>query len=134
MKHMRTLTSILLVGLLISCVPTTSNEPVTYNTPTVVQQLDKSKCVTEEQYGPYLAAQNIGGKTFSIKGKNLAAFIYNFNRLPPVSDLNITGVIVSVHPDKSMVKISILVDGCMKHENAVAPQTMQELVTPPKGA
>ena len=117
MKHTRSAMVVLLVGLLISCTSTLANATHT--------------CTTMEQYLDLVQPQNPMAQFTVLSPRALAAFTYNDNKEPPVSNLDITGVVVGTVSSKSGVLIAIAVDGCVKFQAGVGVEFLKKMLEEP---
>ena len=137
MKHTGSALVVLLVGLLTACTPSTLTvasiaqvQPVMHNT-----DLNSNVCIDKEDtltrlqvYGP-LWTHN------PLDGKMLATFIYNYNREPPVTDDNITDVIISSNSSyRRGFVVSILIDGCLYSTRMYSPNEVQHILRVPESA
>jgi hypothetical protein len=118
MKHTGSVLVVLLVGLLISCT----------STPSIATHV----CTTIEQYLDLVQPPNPRAQFTVLNPRPLAAFTYNYNKEPPVSDLAITGVVVGVVPSKSEVLVAIAVDGCIAFQAGVSVEFLSKMLEEPR--
>jgi len=87
-----------------------------------------------EQYLDLVQPQNPMAQFTILSPRALAAFTYNYNKEPPVSNLAITGVVVGTVSSKAGVLISIAVDGCVKFQAGVNPEFLKKMLEEPHEA
>jgi len=117
MKHTGSAMVVLLVGLLISCTSTLANAT--------------HICTTMEQYLDLVQPQNPMAQFTVLSPRALAAFTYNYNKEPPVSNLDITGVVIGTISTKTDVLAAIAVDGCIKFQAGISPEFLKKMLEEP---
>ena len=120
MKHTGSAMVVLLVGLLISCTSTLANAT--------------HVCTTMEQYLDLVQPQNPMAQFTVLSPRALAAFTYNYNKEPPVSNLAITGVVVGTVSSQTGVLAAIAVDGCIKFQAGVSVEFLKKMLEEPHEA
>ena len=118
MKHTGSVLVVLLVGLLISCT----------STPSIATHV----CTTMEQYLDLVQPQNPMAQFTVLSPRPLAAFTYNYNKEPPVSDLAITDVVVGSVAGKPEVLVAIAVDGCIAFQAGVSVEFLKKMLEEPR--
>jgi hypothetical protein len=117
MKHTGSAMVVLLVGLLISCTSTPVNAT--------------HICTTMEQYLDLVQPQNPMAQFTILSPRALAAFTYNYNKEPPVSNLDITGVVIGTVSSQPGVLAAIAVDGCIKFQAGVSVEFLKKMLEEP---
>jgi hypothetical protein len=117
MKHTGSAMVVLLVGLLISCTSTSS--------------IATHACTTTEQYLDLIQPQNPLAKFTTLNARSLAVFRYNYNREPPVSELNITDVVIGARPNTLGFLVAIVVDGCVEFQAGMRPEFLRKFLEEP---
>jgi len=117
MKHTGSAMVVLLVGLLISCTSTPSAAI--------------HACTTTEQYLDLIQPQNPMATFTTLNARPLAVFTYNYNREPPVSELNITDVVIGARPNTPGFLVAIIVDGCVMFQAGIRPEFLRKLLEEP---
>jgi ribulose kinase len=120
MKHTGSVMVVLLVGLLISCTSTPS--------------IATHACTTVEQYLDLIQPQNPMAKFTTLDTRALAVFRYNYNREPPVSESDITGVVIGARMDTQRLLVAIAIEGCIKLQSGVSHEFLRKMLEEPHEA
>jgi hypothetical protein len=87
-----------------------------------------------EQYLDLVQPQNPMAQFTILSPRALAAFTYNYNKEPPVSNLDITGVVVGTVSSQTGVLTAIAVDGCIKFQAGVSVEFLKKMLEEPHEA
>ena len=123
-KHTGSALVVLLVGLLVSFTSLASHEalPTTPALPVI------KECVSAKQYMEFVSAKNPGSVSKSLPPEAVKVFKFNYNNVPPKSDYNITGVILSTHPNSYNMLVGGMINGCVSFSVPISKDKFRKLM------
>ena len=125
-KHTGSALVVLLVGLLVSFTSYASHIPLmgTPSFPAV------KECVSAEQHIAYVKLKNPETTSKVLAPSAVKTFKFNYNKVPPASNYNITGVVLTTKPRANNYLIAILINGCISFAAPITHDKMKELMAP----
>jgi hypothetical protein len=86
-------------------------------------------CMAKEQYIDKIQSLNPDMAIANLTPEDLAIFEHNYNSEPPVTDFNITDVVIGVIKGAPMVLIAIVVDECVKFQEGFSVELFRKMIT-----
>jgi len=117
---------VLLVGLLISCAPSSADR-----IPPQALQLEPQKaCMPVEQYLALAPIINEGASIIKLDPRDTAVFRYNYNNTPPKTEFQITNVIFTMKSDTPFTLVAIFTKECLAVETPIASEWIAKMMKP----
>jgi hypothetical protein len=117
---------VLLVGLLVSCAPSTIVEPLSNE----IQLEPQKSCISIEEYINAVPTANLGAEAMRLKPRDVAVFQYNYNNEPPKSELQMSGIVFSKKSNAPRILVAIFIEKCLVDETPLMPQWIAKLMRP----
>ena len=115
-KNTRSALVVLLVGLL------TLYAPLTY-------AYHFNLCMSKEQYIDQVQALNPDIAIITLIPDDLTIFKDNYNAEPPLSDYNITDVVIGIIKNAPGAIVAIAIDGCVKIQAEFSRELIHKMLT-----
>ena len=117
---------VLLVGLLVSCAPSSADR-----IPPQAPQLTSQKaCMSVEQYLELATIVNEGAFIVKLDPRDTAVFRYNYNNTPPKTEFQITNVIFTMKSDTPFTLVAIFTKECLAVETPIASEWIAKMMKP----
>ena len=117
---------VLLVGLLVSCAPSSADRIP----PQVPQLIPPKVCMSVEKYLKLAPIINEGAFIVKLDPRDTAVFQYNYNNTVPKTEFQISNVVFSMKSDTPYTLVAIFMGECLVVETPIISEWIAKMMKP----